>query len=166
MKLVTLCTDIQRPFDLPCLERYVQAPMTTKADELSQWSDAVLENADSIPDNADSATMILQSGVKVTLHFDRAKYSSPREEATAAADMARKLYWQQSRVDSLRHLNDGVEASLYGWRKRVRIAAARGEAAAMEVLRSKLLKRSKKLGLRRAVLASFDDDEEDEALGI
>ena len=60
-------------------------------------------------------------------------------------------------VDALRHQNGGTEAALVGWRKRVRVAAARGEAAAMEVLRCKLLKASKKLGLRRAVLASFDE---------
>ena len=142
---------------------YVQAPMTVKADALSQWADAVLENADSISDDAESATIML-NGVKVRVEFDRAKYASPREEAAAAADMAKKLYRQQNKVDTLRHQNDGVEAALNGWRKRVRIAAARGEAAAMEVLRGKLLKSSKRLGLRRAVLASFDEHKED--LGI
>ena len=111
---------------------YVQAPMTVKADALSQWADAVLENADSISDDAESATIML-NGVKVRVEFDRAKYASPREEAAAAADMAKKLYRQQNKVDTLRHQNDGVEAALNGWRKRVRIAAARGEAVLRRV---------------------------------
>lgn len=145
-----------------CMAAYVSALMALKAEELARWSELVLDNADSIP--GDAATAIVSvDGTSVVLQFDREKYSSPREEALAEARMAAKLRKQQSKVDALRHQNGGTEAALEGWRKRVRVAAARGEAAAMEVLRCKLLNASKKLGLRRAVLASIDERED---LGI
>jgi len=135
-----------------CMARYVQAPMSTKADELSRWSELVMEHLESIPEGAGSVAVRVD-GTMVVLQFDLSKYSSPREEAVEAARMAQKLYRQQQKVDRLRHQNEGTEAALAGWRKRVRLAAARGEAAAMEVLRNKLLDSSKKLGLRRSVLA-------------
>ena len=70
------------------------------------------------------------------------------------------------KVDGLRHRNSGTEMALRGWQKRVRFAAARGEAAALGALRVKLLQSSKKLGLRRAKLASYSEYDHSDSLGI
>ena len=55
--------------------------------------------------------------------------------------MAAKLRRQQKKVDALRHQNDGMEEALKGWRKRVRVAAARGEAAALQALHHTLMEK-------------------------
>ena len=74
--------------------------------------------------------------------------------------MAQKLYKQQQKIDNLAHRNDGVAQSLLGWQKRVRLAAARGEAEALHALRKKILASSKRLGVRTARLKAFVVDDE------
>ena len=73
--------------------------------------------------------------------------------------MAAKLRRQQNKVDLLRRQNGGTKAALQGWRKRVRIAAARGNAPALHALRKKLLESSKRLGVRPAKLAAVAEQE-------
>ena len=126
--------------------------MAEKAAELERWSALVLDNLDTIPAGATSAVVHDDFGTPVVLQFDTAKYASPREQAEAEARMARKLFVQQSKVDKLRHKNGGTAAALKGWQRRVRVAAARGEAPALHALRSKLLQSRKRLGLRSAHL--------------
>ena len=141
-----------------CMAAYVKAPMTLKAEALETWSKLVLANLHTIPEGVAEVTLELR-GKTVTLRFDLSKYASPREEALEHAAMAVKLRRQQGKVDALRHLHGGTVAALGGWQKRVRIAAARGEAAALGALHSKLLESSKRLGLRADTLQAFDADE-------
>ena len=143
-----------------CMAVYVDAPMLVKAERLAQWSRLVLSNLRNIPKDAESVVLFdeaIGGGEPVTLRFSRDKYVSPEEEALAHANMAEKLQRQQAKVDGLRHRNSGTEMALRGWQKRVRFAAARGEAAALGALRVKLLQSSKKLGLRSAKLASYSE---------
>lgn len=136
---------------------------------LERWARLVLDNVEvgAIAEDAASATISDSGSGLVQLVFDRSKYPSPREEAEAALGMAAKLRRQQAKVDSLRHRNEGAAAALAGWQKRVRIAAARGEAEALRALRVKLLRSSKQLGLRHAKIAEFgQNDEWENTLGI
>ena len=128
-----------------------------KARALDRWAALVLTNLDAIPAGAESAMVWdPEEGGSVLLRFDTAKYASAREQAEAEAAMARKLEKQQAKLDRVRHQNSGTEAALQGWRKRVRVAAARGEVPALHALHSKLLASRKRLGLRAAHLS---DDE-------
>ena len=143
------------------MAKYVSRPsMVSKAEELEKFSQLILTNRDRIPSDASTAVVSVEgSATMVVLQFDRIKYGSPREEALAHLRMARKLRRQQSKVDVVRHQNEGIEAALAGWRKRVRLAAARGEAAAVHVLKGKLLDSSQRLGLSRLRrrLKNWDD---------
>ena len=152
-----------------CMAVYVNAPVAEKAEVLERWARLVLDNVEvgAIAEDAASATISDSGSGLVQLVFDRSKYPSPREEAEAALGMAAKLRRQQAKVDSLRHRNEGAAAALAGWQKRVRIAAARGEAEALRALRVKLLRSSKQLGLRHAKIAEFgQNDEWENTLGI
>ena len=137
---------------------YVKSPMAEKAQALDAWAKLVMDHLDVIPEDAESVTL-LHNGVPVLVRFDRAKYATPREEAAGHSDMAAKLWRQQTKVDALRHRNEGTEAALRGWQKRVRIAVARGEAAALSALQRKLVAPStaKRLGLRASTLEAAAD---------
>ena len=139
-----------------CMAAYVKSPMAEKAASLDAWSKLVMDHLELIPEGAESATLV-HDGVPVTVRFDRAKYATPREEAAGHSDMAAKLWRQQAKVDALRHRNEGTEAALRGWQKRVRIAVARGEVAALCALQRKLIGSSKRLGLRASTLESDTD---------
>lgn len=146
-----------------CMAAYVSSPMIDKAQKLEHFAHLVITGLDSGAIAKDASTAVLQGTV---LTFDTTKHGTPRAEAAAALDMARKLRRQQSKLDALRHRNEGTTAALVGWQKRVRVAAARGESAALRALHAKLLSSHKRLGLRRNRLQAFVADADDDTFGI
>ena len=147
-----------------CMDSYVEAPMVEKADELAEWARLVQRNLDRIPENAESFVAESADGQLVVLQFGLTpgrgrQYESPGEEAAIAESMSQKLYAQQRKIDALEHKNEGIDAALRGWQKRVRMAAARGEVAGLVALREKILASSKRLGLRPKRLQAFRADD-------
>lgn len=139
-----------------CMNAFVESPMLEKANELEHFAKNILSGLDSgsIPMDA-STVVVLDNGAPTVVKFDLEKFGTPRAEASKALEMAAKLRKQQAKIDALRRRNDGTAAALEGWQKRVRVAAARGEAEGLRALHAKLLQASKHLGLRRDRLAAF-----------
>ena len=144
------------------MDQYVGSPMLEEAERLEEWAELVQSNLDQIPHDAVSFIHEEEDGNLILLQFGHTPgtYTTPAEEAEVAASMAQKLYKQQQKIDNLAHRNDGVAQSLLGWQKRVRLAAARGEAEALHALRKKILASSKRLGVRTARLKAFVVDDE------
>ena len=73
--------------------------------------------------------------------------------------LAERVVELDRKIDALEHKNEGIDAALRGWQKRVRMAAARGEVAGLVALREKILASSKRLGLRPKRLQAFRTDD-------
>jgi predicted ribosome quality control (RQC) complex YloA/Tae2 family protein len=121
-----------------------EAEAARAAEKLAQWATLVVSNLYQIDDHAESVIVEdwERDGKLTELRFDRGT-GSPREQADAAFAKARRLRRGSAVIASLIEESEARERELDDWRGLV--AEAAEEEAALHVLRTKMVRRAKKL---------------------
>jgi predicted ribosome quality control (RQC) complex YloA/Tae2 family protein len=123
-----------------------EATRAAEAEALGQWAELVVSNLYRIPDGAASVLVDdwnggVVGGSQTLLTFNREKYASPRHEADAAFDRARRLRRGSVVIRGLLAASAFAAADLEALRLRVDAAAeAIDPAGALAALRNELAK--------------------------